>query len=307
MVPEGGAPVSAPLPRVTIVVPARNASAEIGRCVKALVAQEYPPGLRRILVVDNDSEDGTAEEAAAAGAEVVRETRVRSSYAARNRGIAAADGEWVAFTDADCAPTPGWLAGLFSDPIGLEFGAVLGEVAALEGDTPVQRLTERHGIMRHAVTMPHKGLPCFSTANVAVRLPLLRDLGGFREDVRFFGDMELSWRMQIERGAKLLFRPDAIVLHRHRRSWGALWRQAVQHGRGVAFMRRTYPSHYRFSATEQVERLATLARSAARTANAGRSRDRLYEPLWLGIWYAGLAAGYLLGPAWTAPPRAPRR
>lgn len=299
--------MNAPLPRVTIVVPARNASAEIGRCVGALVAQEYPLGLRRIVVVDNDSEDGTAEEAAAAGAEVVRETRVRSSYAARNRGIAAADGEWVAFTDADCAPTPGWLAGLFSDPIGPEFGAVLGEVAALEGDTPVQRLTERHGIMRHAVTMPHKGLPCFSTANVAVRLPLLRDLGGFREDVRFFGDMELSWRMQIERGAKLLFRPDAIVLHRHRRSWGALWRQAVQHGRGVAFMRRTYPSHYRFSAREQVERLGTLARSAAGTAKAGRSRDRLYEPLWLGIWYTGLAAGYLRGPAWTAPPRAPRR
>lgn len=289
-------------PLATVVIPARNAAGEIGRAVAAALAQDLPRKAFRVVVVDNGSEDGTAEEAARAGAEVVREDRLASSYAARNRGIEAATGEWVAFTDSDCVPEPTWLRLLLASPIPGEVGAVVGEVAALEAETPVQRLTERHGIMRHAVTLPHKDLPCFSTANVAIRLPLLRDLGGFREDVRYFGDMELSWRMQLERNATLLFRPEARILHRHRRTWGALWKQGVQHGRGVAFMRRAFPGRYRFSGFEQVSRLGTLARAAS---GRGDSRDRLWDPLWLTLWYGGLLAGYLRGPAWT--PGATRR
>jgi cellulose synthase/poly-beta-1,6-N-acetylglucosamine synthase-like glycosyltransferase len=289
-------------PLATVVIPARNAAGEIARCVTAALAQDLSRDAFRVVAVDNGSHDGTAEEAARAGAEVVHEDRLASSYAARNRGIEAATGEWVAFTDSDCVPEPTWLRLLLAPPIPDEVGAVVGEIVALEAETPVQRLTERHGIMRHAVTLPHKDLPCFSTANVAIRRSLLRELGGFREDVRYFGDMELSWRMQLERNARLLFRPEARILHRHRRTWGALWRQGVQHGRGVAFMRRTFPGRYRFSAGEQVSRLGTLARAAS---GRGGSGDRLWDPLWLTLWYGGLLAGYLRGPAWT--PDAKRR
>jgi cellulose synthase/poly-beta-1,6-N-acetylglucosamine synthase-like glycosyltransferase len=285
--------VSAGTGRITVVIPACNAEGEIGRCVDAVLAQDVARDRLDVVVVDNRSTDGTAEAARAAGARVVREDRLASSYAARNRGVAEAAGEWVAFTDADCVPQRSWLGTLLAPPVPEQVGAVVGEVVALEAETPVQRLVERHGIMRHGVTLPAKALPCFSTANVAIRTSLLRELGGFREDVRFFGDMEFSWRMQIERGAAILFRPEAVVRHRHRRTWAAFWRQAVQHGRGVAFMKRTYPDRYRISPGRQIGRVLAGPTPAAATA------DVLWEPVWLTLWYGGLLAGYLRGPAWT--------
>ena len=250
--------------RISVVVPVLNAAGEIGRLIESLLAQVWPPEGAEIIVVDNGSTDGTTEVVRRYPVRLLEERAVRSSYAARNRGWRAATGEWIAFIDSDCVAPPDWLCLLLGTPPAPEVGAVAGEVVALEFATPVQRLTEHFGIIRHATTLPHKALPCFSTANVAVRRDLLESLGGFREDVRYFGDMELSWRMQIERGARLDFQPHALVRHRHRRTWGDLWRHGRQHGQGVAFMRGTYPEHYQISAWEQVLRLGHLARASIR-------------------------------------------
>jgi len=288
------------LPGVSVVVPVRDGAAEIGRLLASLRDLDYPGDRLEVIVVDNGSKDGTAEAAARFPVTVLREP-VPSSYAARNRGARAARFPWVAFTDSDCAAAQDWLKALLAPPLPDAVGAVVGEVIALEASTPVQRLTERYGLMRHAVTLPHKELPCFSTANVAVRRNLLLRLQGFRQDVRYFGDMDLSWRLQLEGGATLLFRPQARIFHRHRRTFPALWRQGVQHGRGVAFMKETYPDRYHIRAGEQVARLFGLARAAggAIFPDRGPLGDRLLAPVFLACWYGGLLAGYLRGPAWT--------
>jgi len=274
-------------PSVSVIVPVRNAAGDLPRLLAALTALDWPGDRLQILIVDNGSTDGSREAAAAAGVRVLEE-RKRGAYAARNRGLTEATGSWVAFTDADCAPRPDWLRRLLADPIPDEVGAIAGEVAALETTTPVQRFVEARGLMKHAVTLPHKSLPGFSTANVAVRRDVLAGLGGFRDDVLYFGDMELAWRMQIETGLGVAFRPDAVVLHRHRRDRAALWRQGVQHGRGVAFMKDTYPDRYRIHAREQMTRLAGIGAASTRGWR---------DPLYLALWYGGMTWGYLRGPA----------
>ncbi len=284
-------------PRVSIIVPVLNGADEIDRLLTSLVALDWPREQLEILVVDNGSSDGTAAVAARYPVRVLEETEVTSSYAARNRGLAEARGDWVAFTDVDCVADPGWLRHLLLPAPPQQVGAVAGEVLALESTTPVQRLVERYGIMKHAVTLPHKSLPCFSTANVAVRHGLLSDLHGCRDDVRYFADRALSWRLQLEGGREILFRPGAVIRHRHRRTWGALWRQGVQHGRGVAFMKRTYPEHYKIHPSEQVRRLTGLAGAVGRTVTVGQGTDTGWAPLFLTLWYGGLLAGYLMGPA----------
>jgi glycosyltransferase involved in cell wall biosynthesis len=309
------------LPGVSVVVPVLNGAGEIGRLLESLLALDYPRERLELIVVDNGSTDGTRDVISGFPVRLVEETDTRSSYAARNRGTAIAGGEWIAFTDADCVASPDWLLRLLRPPLPAHIGAVAGEVLALEGTTPVQRLMERHGFMKHAVTLPHKNLPCFSTANVAVRRPVLEKLEGFREDVRYFGDMELAWRMQLEASAGILFRPEAVIRHRHRRTWGELWRQACQHGQGVAFLKEAYPDHYRIHPGEQARRIGGLVAAGGRAitgqgarnksepkgqgaqgarpadTKAKHDQDRFREPLFLAIWYAGLLTGYVKGPA----------
>src|SRR5438093_1303856 len=103
--------------RVSVVVAARNAEATLPACLSALSLQDFPRAEFEVLVVDDGSTDRTAEVAAAAGARVIS-TPPSGPAAARNRGAEAARGEILAFTDADCAPDPGWLSAMtapFSD------------------------------------------------------------------------------------------------------------------------------------------------------------------------------------------------
>src|SRR5436305_14260673 len=63
---EAGAPAPAVWPDVTAVIPARDEAETIGASVGSLLRQDYP-GRLRIVLVDDESRDGTAEVAAALG------------------------------------------------------------------------------------------------------------------------------------------------------------------------------------------------------------------------------------------------
>jgi glycosyltransferase involved in cell wall biosynthesis len=88
--------------RVSAIVPAFNEE----RLLPATLAnlrQVLPPG-SELVVCDNNSTDRTAEIARAAGAIVVFEP-VNQISRARNRGAAAASGDWLLFVDADSLPS----------------------------------------------------------------------------------------------------------------------------------------------------------------------------------------------------------
>ena len=97
------------MPDVSVIVPAHDAAATLGRTLAALTAQRFDGGFE-IVVVDDASSDATAAVAERAGAHVVRQARRAGPAAARNAGVAVARGELLAFTDADCEPAPSWLA-----------------------------------------------------------------------------------------------------------------------------------------------------------------------------------------------------
>jgi len=52
--------MSRALPFVSVIIPMRNEEASIGACLEAVLAQDYPPDLLEVLVVDGDSDDGSA-------------------------------------------------------------------------------------------------------------------------------------------------------------------------------------------------------------------------------------------------------
>lgn len=88
-------------------------------------------------MVDNGSRDGTASLAEERGVRVLRRPRGAGPGSARNAGAGAARARVLAFTDADCAPTPGWLAAACN---ALTQGdIVLGPIEPLRPPGPLER------------------------------------------------------------------------------------------------------------------------------------------------------------------------
>jgi len=86
---------------VSVVIPCLNEAENIDECVRRSLAALSAAGLAgEVVVADNDSDDGSAELAAAAGARVVHEPR-RGYGSAYMAGFAAARGEYVVMLDAD--------------------------------------------------------------------------------------------------------------------------------------------------------------------------------------------------------------
>jgi glycosyltransferase involved in cell wall biosynthesis len=98
-VPTSTPPPAAPL--VSVVIPCLNEEQNIERCVLAArAALASVDGAGEVVVVDNDSDDRSAELAAAAGARVVHEPR-RGYGSAYLAGFAAAKGAYIVMADAD--------------------------------------------------------------------------------------------------------------------------------------------------------------------------------------------------------------
>ena len=140
-------------PSASVIVPIYNGEADLPGLVERLLRQQYPADRVEYLLVDNGSRDRTPDLLQSATATAATQGirlralpygTIQSSYAARNAGIAAATGDILAFTDADCQPEPTWLAALvqpFSDP---SVGLVAGEIKAL----PSQNWLERYAMAK---------------------------------------------------------------------------------------------------------------------------------------------------------------
>lgn len=233
-------------PAASVIVPVFNARDHIEACLDALLAQHAPP-LCEIVVVDNGSTDGTREAVASVAASAGDRLRLLTeerpgSYAARNRGIQAAAGEILLFTDADCRPSPGWAAGLVralaGDPDVLAAG---GEVEPLDGSGGiVARYSAGAGILRQEAALGHPRGPFLQTASLAVRARDIRDVGGFDSSLPTGGDADLCLRLAAARPGRLLLVPGVPVFHAHRTTVAGLFRQFRRYGQGDWMLWRRY-------------------------------------------------------------------
>lgn len=196
-------------PVVSVIVPVRNGGEHVRGLVDALAAQTVSLGRFELLVGDDGSTDG-----ALLGLEA-RHPWLRvlpgpplNSYAARNRAARAARGAVLAFSDVDCRPEPGWLE---AGRAALEDGDVAaGRVRLTPPERPtVWTLLEAETTIDHEAQV-RAGLG--ATANLFLRRDLLERLGGFDEGLPSGGDWDLVRRCAAV-GARLVYAPDAVVLH----------------------------------------------------------------------------------------------
>ena len=107
-----------PHQKVSIVIPARNEQEHIEACLQSLRNQTYPSSMFEVLVVDDHSEDNTAELIQAFPASNVRLIRLKefvdgkmNAYKKKAIDIAIqkSTGDWIITTDADCIASPDWI------------------------------------------------------------------------------------------------------------------------------------------------------------------------------------------------------
>ncbi|MBA2496375.1 MAG: glycosyltransferase [Acidimicrobiia bacterium] len=208
-------------PSVSVVISTFNRAGYLRELVTALEAVIAPAGGFEVVIVDNGSGDATWStlvelvETRLALA-VVRVATNRGPGGGRNVGLSLARGQFVAFTDDDCLPTPGWLEGVVARFADVAVDVVQGRVSPHPAQEAVM------GPWDHTVAVGGP-TPFFETSNVAYRRRALQRVGGFDEDDpltarhaggRAFGeDAVLGWRV-VQTGGARAWADDAVVHHR---------------------------------------------------------------------------------------------
>jgi GT2 family glycosyltransferase len=238
-----------PIPRaepISIVVCTHERPDDLRRCLDAL--RPLVAAGHEALVVDNAPR--TSRTAAVAGDYPVRylvEPRQGLDYA-RNLGLRAAQHAIVAYTDDDAAPDRAWADAIAAPFTDAAVGCVTGLVLPLELETPAQELFERYCAHRRTFERVTLSAPAVAPAtagiagmgaNMALRRDLALRLGGF--DPRLDGgtptcsggDTDMFARV-LAAGQQIVYTPDALVWHRHRREDEALRSCLFGYGVGLS-------------------------------------------------------------------------
>jgi cellulose synthase/poly-beta-1,6-N-acetylglucosamine synthase-like glycosyltransferase len=245
------------LPRASVVVPTlcRNPPSLL-QTIDALLAQDYPDF--EVIVVDNrhDARGGPLPAFPVGSRVRAVEERRRGISAARNRGVATATGDIVAFTDDDAVAEGDWLRMLGSRfALDREVEAIGGAVLPSELQTEPQLWFEEFygGFTRsyRAETLSQRreqgGMFPYAPArfgagcNMAFRRSTLERTGGFitslgtgtpargGEDLAMFIEL-------VTAGSTVAFEPAALVRHSHRRTRREFLRQVRDYGTGLTAM-----------------------------------------------------------------------
>lgn len=230
-------PVGPPLPAgpayeevISIVVSTRGRPDSLRRCLASVAGLQ--DDAHEVVLVDNNDQPSVDVALLPPRARLVHEPR-RGLSAARNRGIAEAVGEVVAFIDDDCEVDPHWLTGLrrpFADP---QVAAVTGRVRPASLGTDAARWFEFHfsfdrGTDRRRFTRWDRRpwLPMWpgsvgAGCNMAFRSRSLTELDGFDESLGMgtaIGggeDLDVFGRL-LGSGGTIEYTPEALVWHHHR-------------------------------------------------------------------------------------------
>jgi len=220
--------------RISVIVCTYNRSALLEGSIRSIIGQDFPGGGFELVVVDNNSTDGTRAvveglaSSSPVGIKYVFEGRQGLSNA-RNTGVRNAEGDVVVFTDDDIEADAGWLReydAAFNDPEVYCAGGPLRPV--WPGERP-EWLTDQFLPFLAVSEFPEarRNRNEFTGeddhpwgANMAFRRTVFEELGGFPEELGRKGSLLLSneeillCRMLRRQGRRIVLVPGAVVHHK---------------------------------------------------------------------------------------------
>ena len=221
----------------SIIIPTYNRPERLENCLKTIALLDYPRDRFEVIVVDDGSKTPLNEVVALLqdklNLKLLRQKNAGPA-AARNKGAEMATGEFLAFTDDDCQPTPDWLTqfavGLANNPEAMIGGKTINALDNNLFSTASQKLID----YLYEYYNSAKGKNAFfASNNIAMPAANFKALNGF--DVSFplaaAEDRDFCDRWNLN--YPVMYVPQAQVNHYHKLSFTSFWKQHFGYGRGA--------------------------------------------------------------------------
>lgn len=226
---------------VSVIIPALNAESTIGEQLEALLSQTYT-GSWEVIVSDNGSSDNTRR-IVENYQKLIRQLRVVDSSAvggpsyARNAAAGHAEGDFLAFCDADDVVSSEWLENLVT--VARTADLVGGPLVPITGRTKASEQQEGER-MPSSLRRPYNYLPGAPSGNLGIWASVFTKLDGFTEELTSGEDWDLSWRAQ-SAGYSLDFARRALVYRRERKTLRRISSQYFKWGYGTVELAKRHP------------------------------------------------------------------
>jgi glycosyltransferase involved in cell wall biosynthesis len=219
--------------QASVIIPCRNAESTVGDTVASVMAQTLSP--HEVIVVDDASNDHSAERARNAGAKVINCSSRRNAGGARNAALEVAEGNTYAFLDADVVVTENWLERACAHFARDDSIAAVG--GRIVNGRP-GRYGELDRLLNHSEWMSTQPGPkeTFPTMAVVYR-------GDAVGEIRFpetnVAEDTVFARSVLANGGMIWFDPEIVITHNHRRlDWRSFWSKQATSGEAVYWARR---------------------------------------------------------------------
>ena len=235
--------------KLSVIIPVRE-DARIRGCLEALCRRQTSPKDEfEVVVVDDGPSEVVERIVSEFPARYVAERGV-GSYAARNHGIEEARGDLLAFTDADCVPSPRWI-----EEILLTFEDASCRIAVgpsyAANSTAVALWTQSVDDTRWTALLAAESATAFcDTRNLAARREVFAS-ERFDPAFRWAGDVELGFRLSA-RGQRIRLAPNMQVGHVNPTRLRDVLRRGIRRGKGLEQLYRKHGAQVRLGGERSV-------------------------------------------------------
>jgi glycosyltransferase involved in cell wall biosynthesis len=264
---------------ISVVVPVYNGERTLAECLRGLEEQDLRRSDYEVIVVCDGSKDSSAAIAESFGVRLLSDRERRGAPSARNKGFRAATGQWVAFTDADCIPSRGWLRWLLQatqrqDESDMPLGAA-GKTLGIQSKSPAARFVDLAGEFDAEYHLKHPKFPFAPTANVMYLREALKTVGGFDERYYAYDACDLHYRLRQAFKGPFYLEPRSVVFHRHRKNWTEYCQQQFVHGQGFGQFFLDHPDRAGWSLWRELSAWGELAELGLQACLPGESDEAL--------------------------------
>ncbi len=225
---------------VSVIIPVHNCATNLEETLTILSQQDYK-GEIEIIVVDNNSKDSSDQIAKKFSNVILTyQTDIQSAAATRNKGIALAKGDIIAFIDGDCIPEPDWLRqgiqcmeNTGSDRVG---GKII--IRPLFPYSSIYSLIEALFCYNQECAIKEVGA-CM-TPNLIIKRQVFDRIGLFNQDYFEMEDMEFGLRAA-KVNISVAYAENCIVWHPPRVTFAEMWKKSRRNGKGTFILCQNNP------------------------------------------------------------------